>query len=282
MQLSDEIKRASITGTSEGEALLRTIAIQSLQGLAGYTPPTLSEPSYLHQADDTRSITPRQTASQLYLMLLGDFQFVRCLPDWCLLVAEHQMRIPSELIPRLLNSPYLKLKWRAVALLAMGRSARWIADHHRNSHAIKQWDWVLETPPPTIASIRADIALKSQEKIQEYDSIEHLTAFYNSLVTHQYLWSDALAEFILHHLNDLLTNVPPDRWQLDVNRLHLLFAYYAPLKYHPLYSQYLQKMRVMKLTRVRIKEITVYRHKLRDIIRKDAKPLGNLSDKAQS
>ncbi|MEO1289899.1 MAG: hypothetical protein AAFV93_19255 [Chloroflexota bacterium] len=276
MQYSDEIKRACVRGHSDGKHLLQRIAIESLQEVAGYTPPTLPDSVYMRHVTDERPVTPSRSTSQLYRMLLGDFQFGRCLPEWCLLVAEQGMRIPSELIPAMLNSRELYVDWRDVALLVMGSYARWIVAHQRKMNFRKisekmRWDWVMQTSPPTVEGIYQTIKKQSQDKIQEYERARNISTFHNSLTNYQFFWSDELSELILRHVDYLISNVASDHWRLDIYRIHLCFAYYAPLKYHESYSLYLKNMREMQITNLDITEITRYRQKLHHIIIADAK-----------
>ncbi|MEM9952215.1 MAG: hypothetical protein AAF846_11470 [Chloroflexota bacterium] len=276
MQYSDEIKRACVRGNSDGKHLLQRIAIESLQEVAGYTPPTLPDSVYLRHVTDERPVTPSRSTSQLYRMLLGDFQFGRCLPEWCLLVAERGMRIPSELIPAMLNSRELYVDWRDVALLAMGSYARWIVAHWRRTRDATKWDWVMQTYPPTVESIRKRIIIKSQEKMREIERTPNISIFHASLANYQFLWSDELSEIILRHTDYLMNNISSDRWRLDVDPIHICFAYYAPLKYHESYNTYLEQMREMHINVLDISEITRYRQKLHHIITADAKQVKHI------
>lgn len=274
MKLPEELKRAGVVGTGTGNAddVLRDIAIYSLQHRAGYMPKILPESAYMRKINDERPVTPTQSTSQLYRMLLGDFQFAGCLPEWCLLVAENGMRMPGELIPSMLDSDLIFRDWQGLILMAMGSYARWIVAHETNKI---RWKWVKETPPPRLAHIYKEIDSRSNNFIANYETARDKVNFHRQLGGLRYFWSDKLAEYALDYIDFVLRNKPFDQWRIDMERFTESFAYYAPLKYHPPYSEYLKIINRKYSGDFDINMITGYRRKLRHIITEDARRLQN-------
>ncbi len=269
MKLPDEFKRAGVigTGTGDAHAMLREVAIHSLQHTAGYLPGILPESAYLRQVNDERPITPGASTSQLYRMLLGDFQFASCLPEWCLLVAKNGMRMPGELIPSMLNSDLIFPDWRGLVLLAMGSYARWIAAHQRDRG---HWQWVIQTPMPRLEKIDETIEEESNKLIARYEVSREKVDFHRRLGGHRYFWTDALAEHALDYIAFVLRYKPFDQWRIDINRFHEAFAYYAPLKYHGQYNQFVHVINQQQANKFEMDVITSYRQKLHRIITEDA------------
>src|SRR5690606_34172593 len=156
-----------------------------------YMPKVLPESAYLRQINDARPVTPSKSTSQLYRMLLGDFQFASCLPEWCLLVAENGMRMPSELIPSMLNSDLVFRDWHDIVLVTVGAYGRWLV-------ALKldklRRQLVIQTPMPRLEKIHADIEARSQKLVEGYEISRDKVDFHRRLAGHHYFWSDTLAE----------------------------------------------------------------------------------------
>lgn len=276
MTLPDELKRAGVVGTGTGNAseVLRDIAIHSLQHRAGYMPKILPDSVLLLKINDSRPVTPTQSTSQLYRMLTGDFQFAGCLPEWCLLVAENEMRMPGELIPSMLNSDLIFRDWQDIILLAMGSYARWIVAHQRDK---AHWQWVIQTAVPRLESIYQDVEARSNDLIVNYETGRDKVNFHRQAGGLRYFWSDKLAEYALDYIDFVLRNKPFDRWRIDMERFTESFAYYAPLKYHPPYSDYLKIINHKYTGNFNIDMITRYRQKLHRLITEDASKIQNKS-----
>lgn len=267
IQFSEHLKRASVIGATNGQTILQQIAIEAFQHKAGYVPAILPESAYLRQVHDARPITPSRTTSQMYRMLLGDFHFATCFNEWCLLIAQHGMRVPPELIPAMLNSALVFIDSWQVSLLAMGSYARWIVAHERH---YKHWHWVMQMPTPSVENVLETIDRQSNEWVQRYEAKPNHQMFHQNLLTHRQLWNDALAECVLHHMHYLLTHVAYDQWRIHLERLNLAFAYYAPLKYYDAYQSFLEQLNAAHNVAFKIAHISAYRHKLQRIIAADA------------
>lgn len=269
-QLSEHLKRASVTGTADSRMILQDVAIETFQQKAGYVPSVLPDSAYLRQVHDDRPITPSRTTSQMYRMLLGDFQFETCFNEWCLLVAQKGMRLPPELIPSMLNSDLVFIDSWQVALLAMGNYARWIVAHNRHQ---KHWQWVMQMPTPSVSDVLEAIDNQSDGWIQQYEAKPHRIKFHQNLTSQRHLWNDALAECVLYHVQYLLDNVAYEQWRTDLKRLMRSFAYYAPLKYYDACKLFLEKLNTMYGVTFNIDQIIAYRHKLHHIIADEAQVL---------
>lgn len=271
MKLPDGLKRAGVVGTGDSKAVLRDMAVYSLQHRAGYVPKILPESAYLRQIYDDRPVTPGASTSQLYRILLGDFQFASCLPEWCLLVAENGMRMPGELIPSMLNSNLVFPDWRGLVLLGMGSYARWIVAHQRDQ---LHWQWVIQTPMPRIEKIYTTIEEESSKLLARYEISREKVDFHRRLAGHRYFWTDSLAEKALDYIEFVLRHKPFDQWRIDLNRFHESFAYYAPLKYHEQYHAFVDMINQKQSRDFDIRMISDYRQKLHRIITEDATMLG--------
>lgn len=270
MKLPDGLKRAGVLGTGDIKATLRDVAVYSLQYKAGYVPKILPESAYLRQINDERPVTLGASTSQLYRILLGDFQFASCLPEWCLLVAENGMRMPGELIPSMLDSDLVFPDWRGLVLLGMGSYARWIVAHHRDQ---VHWQWVIQTPMPRLEKIYTTIEDESNKFLSRYEISREKVDFHRRLAGHRYFWTDALAERALDYIEFVLRYKPFDQWRIDLNRFQESFAYYAPLKYHEQFHTLVDKINQKQASDFDSRMITSYRQKLQRIIAEDASKL---------